>query len=435
MIIGSTATNVAILIINLATAALTARALGPQGRGQLALVLLYPQLIALIGMLGFDRAISVVGGQKRLTYPVLTVLISALVLSVPVIGIVQIALSTQSFSNEQLTQARWYALYTPFLYIFMFASAWFNGAGHFKQYNICRLVFYLSYLLLLLIGFMIRHLSVPVFVLSNLASVIVAACVSLLCMYSLLRKGGPNGSHNHAAVKDVSKDLCVLTTTAGVFVVPNLLAGLSGRLDQLLLSSYLDTQMLGMFVVYNTYSRLVGPLANAVSIYVFHSSIVYESKSPEPIFRTSIFSYLLGLVLLGLVSHYAIALFFGTDYLEFVNVIWLLLVAAFFYFSGQTLNEHLKGKLIGRPDTVSQLVYLVMLTIGAYLFVPTLSLLGMCIALMMAELARFSCLALAFRLFSQVQYSQFLVIRMADIADLAVGCLHKARSIKSSIHA
>ena len=70
MIIHTTVNNFIILLINLLTSILAARLLGTDGRGQLALVLLYPQMIATMGLLGLDRGIAIIGGQKRLNYPV-----------------------------------------------------------------------------------------------------------------------------------------------------------------------------------------------------------------------------------------------------------------------------------------------------------------------------------------------------------------------------
>src|SRR5258708_16565435 len=74
MIVRTVWTNLAIQAMTFATSVLTARILGPVGRGELALVLLYPQLVAGIALMVVDRAVSVLRCRGSFPRPVPTII-------------------------------------------------------------------------------------------------------------------------------------------------------------------------------------------------------------------------------------------------------------------------------------------------------------------------------------------------------------------------
>jgi hypothetical protein len=117
---------------------------GPTGRGELALVLLYPQLVANIAFLGVDRAIAIQGGRGELASPVSTIMKLALLFSVPAVLVGYITVSLRVSDAHLAGLAKIYLSYVPAMYLFLLAVSLFNGAGDFVRFNSTRLSFYVG---------------------------------------------------------------------------------------------------------------------------------------------------------------------------------------------------------------------------------------------------------------------------------------------------
>ena len=85
-----------------------ARALGPVGRGELALVLLYPQLIANIAIFGVDRAIPIMAGGNELTHPVRLIVKLVLTLSLPAVVVALFIIGWQVTDDRLADLSRLY---------------------------------------------------------------------------------------------------------------------------------------------------------------------------------------------------------------------------------------------------------------------------------------------------------------------------------------
>ena len=136
-------TNFAIQLFTFATAVMIARVLGPTGRGELALVLLYPQLIANIALFGVDRAIPIMAGRNELANPIKMIVKLVILLSLPAIAGAWVLIDWQISDTRLIDLSRLYLLYIPAMQFFVIVVAMFNGVGDFGRFNRARLVFYL----------------------------------------------------------------------------------------------------------------------------------------------------------------------------------------------------------------------------------------------------------------------------------------------------
>lgn len=384
MIITTTATNLLILSINFVTSILAARLLGADGRGALALVLLYPQTIAVLGLLGTDRSVSIVGGKNKLNNLMASTISLTLLISVPVMSIIFFVITMQ-IADATLARLSWlYTFYVPPLYFFMLSTAWFNGTGHFFEYNVSRFSYYGSNIILILCFWAANMPLLDSFVVANLSSVY----VSMLVSWGLLLKVQPIKKIN--LFKDVLNDCFAIATKASIFVLPAILAVISAKLDQIILINLIDVNLIGIFVVYVAFSRLIGPIANAVNVNVFHASIVHTHKLElDRTIRISIFTYFIFLVLMGLTGSIVINFLYGDAYTEYLGSARLLLFSSFFYFSSQLFNEIMKGKSKVNQDVISHILYIFLIIPLGYFLVPRWSILGMAIAMVIADAARF----------------------------------------------
>ena len=409
MIIGTIASNWLILLINLATSILAARLLGAEGRGQLALVLLYPQMIATMGLLGLDRSLAILGGRKELNSPTVSITILTVALSLPVMVLAYFVVTNRITDPTLAKLSLLYIFYIPALYLFMLSISLFNGVGDFVKYNASRLSFYGSYLFLILVFWTYRSSMLNNFVYANLLSVYVAMLVTGIFLFRVK-------IHDRSySLKFIFSDCVVILKKTALFIIPGILAVVSARLDQIILSSYLDVKYLGLFVVYLAFSQLIAPVANAINVNVFHLSIMESKRNIGQLTRIATFTYIICLSLMSLMAPLLVKLLYGETYMEHLSSARLLLLSSFFFFISQIFNEHMKGKSKIRQDIISLTVFMISMACAAYWLLPIFSIFGMAVSMVIANALRFLYLITIFRTEMNMKTSDLLFIRQNDL--------------------
>lgn len=410
MIIGTIVTNWLVLLINLATSILAARLLGVEGRGQLALVLLYPQMIATMGMLGLDRGLAIVGGRKELNSPALApIVILTVVFSFPVMVLAYFVVINRIVEPTLAKLSLLYILYIPALYFFMLSISLFNGVGDFIKYNASRLSFYGSYLFLILVFWTYRSLMLNNFVYANLLSVYAAMLVTGFFLFRVK-------IHDRLySLKIIFSDCLVILKKTALFVIPGILAVAATRLDQIILSSYLDVKYLGLFVVYLAFSQMIAPVANAINVNVFHLSIMESKRNIGQLTRIATVTYIICLSLMFLMAPLLIRLLYGETYMEHLSSARLLLLSSFFFFISQIFNEHMKGRSKVRQDIISLTVFMISMACTAYWLLPIFSIVGMAFSMVIANALRFLYLMMIFRREMNMKISDLLFIKQKDL--------------------
>jgi len=412
MIVSTAATNLLILFINFATSILAARLLGADGRGQLALVLLYPQMVATMGLLGLDRGIAITGGQKSLNVPIASIVALVLLLTAPVI-LVSYFIITNNVSDVSLKELSiLYMLYVPALYIFMFSSALFNGLGMFLEYNLSRLSFYGSYLLLIVVFWVSDIPRLNGFVYASLLSVYVVMLVSMVFQMKARKRGIIE--EQSWVLSSILKDLGVIFRKASTFIAPGILLVVMARLDQVIVSSYLELKYLGLFVVYMAFGQLLSPIANAINVNVFHLGIKNQDSDINQLARLTVFVYIIGSILLGLFAPVLIGMLYGESYLEHVGSARLLVLSAFLFFCSKIINEFMMGKSMVHQDVIASMIFIASLIFFSYLLIPTQSIFGMALSMVAANALRSIYLVMVFRRMTGVRITDLLFIRTDD---------------------
>jgi len=413
MIVSTLWTNLAIQGITFATSVLTARILGPVGRGELALVLLYPQLVAVITLMGTDRAVAVLAGRGELGRPIVAISKVVLLLSVPAIGLGYAILRWRLADTHLAGLATMYLTYVPAAYFFMLVSFLFNGTGDFARFNLVRLGFYsVNLALMLAIWATAPTRSLDWVVVANLVSVFGVFGLAV-CLLRGFRYSGNSGNET-AKTNDVKSVLRL----ALVFALPAALVQFSGSIYQIVLEHQLGVGPLGLFVVYFSYSRILSPVGSAIASHVFYQGITGEGRDIARICRLSLIIYTACSLPLWLLARWLIPLIFGRSFVVDSWVIAFLLVSCLFGLLADSLAEFLKGHKKVRADTEGMVIYLVAVGILGWWLATLWGLVGMALAMTMADILRYCYLMTNVGRFTGQVLGKFWQVTQSDIATL-----------------
>lgn len=424
MIIKTLSANLTIQLITFATSVLSARILGPVGRGELALVLLYPQLVAGIGLLGVDRAIAVLGGSGELSRPATFIGKLVLLLSFPALAIGYAIVSWRITDAYLASLSTLYLVYVPAMFFFLLVVSLLNGLGDFTRFNLTRLWFYIMNFILVFAIWIIRPPLLKLLdwvVLANLASV-----YGVLALAVWMLSNVPTSDKNLGKAS-AKGDVITILALAVVFAVPMALGHLCTIAYQIILEHQMGIRALGFFVVFFSYSRLLSPLGSAIGFHVFHLGITGEQHNIARIFRQSLVVYLFCGMALGLVAGSLIPIIFGREFFVETGTVVALLISSLFALLADSMAEYLNGRRKGAADAIGRITYLISLALLGGSLVPGLGLLGMAAAVAISDMVR--CLYLVSRVKSETQQAngEFWLLTRMDLSALShagKGALH-----------
>jgi antigen flippase len=412
MIAGTIWTNFAIQAMTLATSVLAARLLGPLGRGELALVLLYPQLVAGIAFLGVDRAVAILGGRGDLRSPAATIAKLVLLFSLPAMASGYVAVTWRVVDSHLAGLAVAYLAYVPAVYFFTLSVALLNGVGDFSRFNTARSWFYGCNLFLLLAVWAAAPMKVlDWIVLANLVSVYAAFAAGVWLMWKHFRR----------SERPVPSDRGEMRRVLGlslVFALPAVLANVSNSAYQILLEHWMGVRPLGLFVVYFSYSRLLAPLGSAIGSHVFHIGIAGKKVDMSRTHRQSLVIYLLCSVPLWLLAAWLIPFIFGREFVGDAEATAFLFVSSMFGLSADNLAEFVKGRGKVAADIHGRLFYLGTLAVLGGVLMPSLGLLGLALALASADALRCAYLVVRVARETGETAREFWRVSPADLVDL-----------------
>lgn len=415
MIAKTLRTNLVIQAVTFATSILIARILGPTGRGELALVLLYPQLVGGIAFIGIDRAVAILGGRRELAHPVATIIKLSLLFSIPAL-LAGYATVTWCVADPHLARlATAYLIYMPAMHFFLLVVALFNGTGDFSRFNLARLGFYIINFALVLAIWIATPTILPLLDWVLLANLVAVYGVLVLAIW-LLRGANCPAAVNAVAGKCV--DLRSVLGLAAVFALPVALAQLSNSAYQIAVEQLMGVKTLGFFVVFLSYSRLLSPIGGAINSHVFHAGISGGKRDIARIFRLSFLGYLVCSVPLWLSSGWLIPMFFGKDFIVDSRTLSILFASTLLALLADSMAEYLNGQRKVAADIVGRLAYLATLGILAVWLTPLFGILGIAIAMATGDLLRCAYLVRQVALKTENAYNKFWLINSLDLLAL-----------------
>lgn len=374
----------AIQVVNIATGLLAARLLLPEGRGELAAIMLWPGILAEIGILGLSDALlyhaAKGGAAPRQLFASAAWPLAILSVLLIGIGIAIVPLVHHDDAPAVQAIATWYTSYIAIYYAGILAFAMFQGQLDLMAWNWLRTLVPLGYLLFILLLVMMRGATVEDFAAANLATHLIAAAVGLWVM----AKRGWLGLRPR---RDLMRSLIIYGAKVHVGEVLN---SLRQRLDQALVALLLPSADLGLYVVALTMANapmfLVATIAN----------VAFPKMSQQGTAggRTEVFGRYLRLALLiaaliavGLlaVAHLVLPLLFGQAFRPAVPILQVLLLGlpahALKIMLMQALKAWDRSLVIGR----SELAGVAVAAPAMLILMPRLGILGAAMAVVAAQ--------------------------------------------------
>lgn len=349
-------TTAALQVLNLATGVLAARLLTPEGRGELALVMLWPLVILAVGSLSVDQATSYhVARARRQAGRVAAsafLLSAALDLAIIPIGLIALTFAYGGGEDALLPLATAYFVVMALFHgVAINASAVLVSLGRVGAWNAGRLLqpsLYLAGLLLLLA---LEAVSLATVLAANAA----AAVLSGLLIIALAWRACPRPRRPKRA------SLTALGRYAARVHVGSLGEIAYGRVDQMVIAALLSPRDLGLYVVGSTLARAIGLVSQTLVPLAFPRISAQAAHAGRLIVLGRYLRFALGLsaaaaVATALLAPWLLSLLFGSAYAAASEVTRILVWAVCLQVARGLLSHGMKA--LGRPGLVSRLTWI-----------------------------------------------------------------------------
>jgi O-antigen/teichoic acid export membrane protein len=261
--LGTLATNGAILLCGMASSALVARLLAPEGRGALAAVLFWPHLLAAIGLLSLNEGIVYRRGQtaadERIFATSAVTIGLALATVTAAAGWFVVPYLLGADRHELVPLARAYLLaFLPLNFLSLVLFALDQSHLRFARYNLLRLLPPYVYLASLVVFWASRPASVACVLFASW----LGTFVTLLVQLALIRRSLA-ARLSRVEARRIAAVACRFHSASLLFLV-------GSRLDQMVVLGYWDDRSLGYYVVAVTVAgTAVAVLTNSFHIVLF----------------------------------------------------------------------------------------------------------------------------------------------------------------------
>jgi O-antigen/teichoic acid export membrane protein len=381
----SFAATLLIQLVTMLGGVLSARLLLPQGKGELTAIMLWPSLLAAIGSLGIFDAMTyfIANNTNDLTKTFSSGMVLFLILSAGLVGIGYFILPVVLSGNNAtvVNTAKMYLAYIPINLVTLSLMALILGRMKLLEYNVLRTFVHVCFVAGMLFLYAFDHVSVRGFagasLVANISTLIVV--VALLLSHGWL-KWQPD------ILK--MKELLVYGLKVHLGSVASLL---NLRLDQMVMSIFLQPITLGLYVVAVTVSSAALLGANTIALVAF--PYIASLRSPQDKWQAVgrfmrlgvLLSFVTSMALLWL-TPWILKFFFGVAYLPATRPARILLLASI----PLTCNVLLAAgfKALGYPLVASkaELISLVVTGVSLCILLPRYQAVGAAWASLLAYL-------------------------------------------------
>lgn len=379
--------SVLILLVNMLTGVLTARYLGPTGRGEQTAMVNWSQFLAFSMSFGIPSAL-IYNAKKNpdeagVLYRVALLIGLCFGIIAMTLGILILPQWLSSFSPEVVTFAQWSMILCPLIVVSQINNAAFQFRGDYRTFNLQR---YLTPTLTLVgIGVLILTGTLSPYT-TALAYLVPSVPLFVIMTIWLLRT-------YRVKMKDAYRNFKRLFTYGLGSYGNDLLGQFSTYIDQIIIAGLLRPADLGLYAVAVSLSRMVNFFSNSITVVLFPKASELSKDEAVSLtfkaFRISTTCTMLGAVFLMLVAPLVIPLLYGKDFNTALTVFRLLLLEV--TISGGTLILAQVFMALGKPKFVSilQLVGLILVVPLLFVLVPKFGLFGAGMAMLSSAALRF----------------------------------------------
>jgi O-antigen/teichoic acid export membrane protein len=369
------AVNALTLLAGVVTSLLGAWALGAEGRGDLAVVVLWPNVCALVAGLGLPQAHRYFMARRPEALPLLfsNALCFAAVVGLAALGLAELAVPhlVGERSPEVMRLVRLYLLNIPLALLFDLMSGLLEGARRFGWVGAARAAFFgtqaLAYALLWLAG----RLTVESAALTMMGAQFGATSLALGAVVFALRPRWRPGWKGWREVIGY-----------GLRYHPGVLTAFTAlRLDQLMLGGMAASAAIGLYTVAVRLSEMTTVLASSVAD-VLMPEVAAKEKPEDAVrllarsLRLTLYAYALVLAPLFIAAPLILRFAYGPEFLAATGTLRLLLAASLVWGVASLVNSGLTG--LGRPGltTVSRLAAAAVTVVTLVAWLPSRGIVG-----------------------------------------------------------
>jgi O-antigen/teichoic acid export membrane protein len=407
-------TSLLLLAVNLGSGIITARVLGPHGRGELAAITVWPQTVAYLATLGIPGAVVYYirtvpkSGREVLTAAIALSMGFGLIATVAGVTIAA-PLAIGHYGAGVLRAAQFFMLLAPAGLIGLVVVGALQARLEFRIANMLALAPPLMALILLLA-------MLPAHLLTPFTAALAAVIPSLLFTGLVLRYLFRTYTFSLRGLATWFRPLLGY----GVRAYPiDLIGTFAASIDQAIVVGLVGPVALGWYAVALRGSRIVGTMQQAVAPVLFSRAAGRPREQVVAIAgrsaRVTTVLAAVGTGVLALAANQVFGLIYGKGFLPATPVFRLLLLEALLAGLARLLGQAFFA--LGRPGTIAglQAVGLGMLVALLLVLVPRFGILGAGLALLVSTTLRLIFILSAYPLVLGVRPPSF-VLRGSDIS-------------------
>ncbi|MGQ3477958.1 lipopolysaccharide biosynthesis protein [Paenibacillus sp. TY11] len=355
-----------ILVVNMLTGVLTARFLGPTGRGEQTAMVNWSQFLAFCMSFGVPSALIYNAKRKPeetgKLYGLALLLAAMFGGLATLVGVFLIPYWLRSFSSSVILFAQCSMMMCPLIAISQINNALLQVRSEYKQYNLFRYLVPLSTLLglaiLILTGNMNPYTSALAYLLPGLP-IYIGVTIRMIRLYK------PKVKNSWTQFKNLF--------TYGMGSYGNDLMGqVSTYIDQILIAGLLRPADLGLYAVAVSLARMVNVFSTSIIVVLFPKASGLNKEDAVAItfraFRVTSTATFLAAVMLMLIAPFVFTLLYGQEFKQALTVFRFLVLEV--AISGGTMVLAQQFMALGKPKLVT-----ILQGVGLALVIPLLSIL------------------------------------------------------------
>lgn len=359
-----------LLALGVVSGVLSARILGPSGRGILSAITLWPMALAFLFSCGINQ--STVFHLSTLCYrcqqicgALLCIGIAQSILVVSA-GIFILPIALRHYPPQTLRLGFWFLLFTPILILGGYPANVLQALRHTRWFNIIRMIAPATFVVgLALIGITPANEVMANVVKAQLAGYVAAFLIGIALLLTKLR---------------IAPEVCMAATGSlfgyGVRAqMTNLATYFNQRADQLVLSLLVPPRELGLYAVAVSLGAAVTFVPQAAGLVTFADAAGQGTQSAKRTiatsFRLSLAWLCMACVLLWVAAPFLVAFAFGKDFSETSRACRFLLPGM--VASGLNQVLYAAANAMGRPalPSFAELAGMAVTAIGFVILVPS----------------------------------------------------------------
>jgi O-antigen/teichoic acid export membrane protein len=419
-------TKIIVVVLSVAGVIILARGLGPENRGLLAALLIYPQLLIALTEGGMRQAATFYLGKKLAPEGEI---LAALILYVAIAGLLGYGLvlsllslvGNESFSFSMMLIAA--AIIPTSLTVNTFRG-YFLGKQEIARFNKSTWMERCLYIGLLLTLYLTETLSV----ITAVAATTAAAAFNAIQAWRYVKE------INTAVLQLKLSVIWRMLKIGLVYAFALFLIIANYKINILLLELLSTPSEVGYYAVSVQVAELMWQLPGAIMLVLMSRSANNQDHTnawPEKVAlvcRLMIFTTIVSAIPLALVVKYGMVLALGVDYLPTINIIFILLVSTVFMVPFKSLNADLAGE--GRPIiSICILLPAVILNIVLnYYLIPSYGALGAATATLFSYALCGVLICIIYSSKKRIPIASLVIPRQTDFAHVLQklrGCLRK----------